>query len=297
MKSTYFKYLIGLITILGLFLTSCTNTTEPLGEEQEQIKKIEYTPTVEEAQQQAEEILLETLKPLIEGSMMSKSASLAKSNSNTYFYIDGWHTWRWEVDESPFGIEDSYNSEGLGKIQFKDGVGTVVPLPDDAEYMFVYLNAHAAFGFVGDNPAGDEVWYDFDAAVKGVDGNPSVVSGQGEYERRWVGLYSEDGENWALTEIHNLYKFFMNQLVFQYDWDNNDYSLTGRVTLANNGIRIIAEFSNSRVAMLNIYQNGALVMQRPFELPNIYENFNIPSLEDLIFGGTFKFPTVLVFGG
>jgi hypothetical protein len=297
MKSKYFKHLFGLIAVLGLLLTSCTNSTEPVGNDLEPVKKIEYTPTVEEAQSQAEELILQTIKPLIEGSAVSNnSVSLGKSSSNaTYFYIDGWHTWRGELDESPFGIEDSYNAEFLGKIQFQDGTLTVQQFPENAQYMFVYLNAHAAFGFVGQDPSGDEVWYDFDATVKGVDGNPSVVTGMGEYERRWVGLYSEDGENWVLTEIHNLYEFFMNQLEFQYDWVNNDYTLDGKVTIKNNGIRIIANFSNSRVAMLDIYQNGVLVNQRPFELPNFYETMNVPSLNDLIFGASFVFPGIIPF--
>ena len=297
MKSTYFKYLFGLITILGLLLSSCTNSTEPVSDNTDQLQKVEYAPTVDEAQKQAEGLLLESIKPLVEGSAVGNvSGSLGKNAGNVaYYFVDGWHTWRGEMDASPFDIEDSYNTEFLGKIQFQDGTYTVQALPEGAEYMLMYLNAHAAFGFVGNDPSGDEVWYDFEGMVKSLDGNPSTVNAAGEYERRWVGLYSADGENWAMTEIHNTYKITINHVLFYYDWVNNDYKLDGMVSIVTNGIRILARFDNSRTAYMEIYQGGTLIGTRLFELPNFYQNMNIPSLNDFIFGAGFAFPFMIPF--
>ncbi len=303
MRSLNFKYLLSLITILGLFLTSCTNTTEPLSENTDSgvIKKIEYTPTVDEAQAQAEGLLIESFKTTLETqavkNLITSTSALGKSNGNsTYFYIDGWHTWRGEIDASPFGIEDSYNAEYLAKIQFQDGTHTAQPLPEGAESMLMYLKAHAALGFVGDDPSGDELWYDFQGAISPLDANPSVVNAQGEYERRWVGLYSEDGENWALTELYNKYQLVLNNVQFFYDWNADDYYLNGIVKIYTNGFKILTRFTNSRTALVEVYYNGSLVKTSQFTLPNFYEIYNIPSLDNWGFGSDFAFPAVLPLG-
>ncbi|MCB0748509.1 MAG: hypothetical protein KDC52_16450 [Ignavibacteriae bacterium] len=297
MKSTYFKYLFSLIAILGLFLTSCTNTTEPVSDNIEGLKKIDYAPTVDEAQTQAQSLITESFKTILEGSTVSNnSSSLGKNTSNsTYSFISGWHTWRGDLIESPFEIQDSYMAQYLAKIQFQDASQNVQVLPDGAKAMLVYLNAHAAFGFVGDDPSGDERWYDFNSVVTPLTGNPSMVSAQGTYERRWVGEYSADGENWELVEIQN--KFFVSakDVKFFYDYVADDYYLLGNITVTTNGIKILARFSNSRTALLEIYQNDVLVSTAQLELPNFYQMFNVPSLENWNFGSGFIFPTPIIF--
>ncbi len=297
MKSTYFKYLLSLIFTLSLFVTSCTNTTDPLNDSNTgSLKQVEYTPTAEQAKEQAEGLLAESFKAIIEGSRVSEgSTSLSKSNSSTYFFIDGWHTWRGNLTESPFDIQDSYNAEYLGKIQFLDGSNKVQILPEGASFMNVYLNAHSAFGFVGDDPSGDEVWYDFSGTVTPLTGNPSNLHATGEYERRWVGLYSTDGENWELTEIHNKYQVNIDGVKFYYDWNADDYRLSGNVYVTTNGFKILVRFSNSRTALVEVYQNGALIGTSQLELPNYYQMFNIPSLNDFSFGSTFTFPILTLF--
>ena len=298
MKSNYFKYFASLIITLSLFITSCSETTDPLNDSDSgSLKKVEYSPTAEQAKEQAEGLILESFKAMVEGSAAGKnySTSLSKSNGSTYFYIDGWHTWRGELDESPFDIEDSYNAEYLGKIQFQDGSHNVQILPEGASYMMLYLNAHSAFGFVGDDPSGDEVWYDFEGQVTPLTGDPSTINAKGNYERRWVGLYSQDGENWELTEIHNKYNVNVDGVKFYYDGAANDYTLSGHVYVTTKGYDIWARFSNSRTAIVEIYQNGALMSSSQMELPNFYQMFNIPSLNDFSFGSSFTFPALISF--
>lgn len=297
MKLFNFKYLFSLIAILGIFLTSCTNTTDPVSDTNtESLKKIEYTPSVEEAQSQAEQILTESFKTILEGNTVSKqNSSLSKSADGTYTFIDGWHTWRGTLSASPFDVPDSYNSEYLAKIQFQNGSQNMQILPTDAQYMLMYLNVHAALGFIGDDPRGDEVWYSFNGAVNPLTGNPSMINSEGTYERRWVGDYSTDGENWQLTEIMYKFAVTISNLKFYYDSNADDFYLSGKVILTSKGIRVVAKFANSRTAKINIYQNGSLVQTTKMELPNFYQVMNIPSLSNWNFGSGFNFPSLLVF--
>lgn len=298
MKLIHFKYLFVLVVASSLFLTSCSNSTDPLSKtDTESLQKIEYTPTTAEAQTQVQGLLTESFKTILEGSVESnQSLALNKSNSNsTYAYISGWHTWRGDLQESPFDIQNSYNAEYLGKIQFQDASNNVQMLPEDAKYMLIYLNAHAALGFIGNDPSGDEVWYNFEGAVTPLTGNPSMINSQGTYERRWVGEYSPDGENWTLTEIQNKYMVKMSNVKFYYNYVANDYYLSGKVVVTNNGIKIVAKFNNSRTAKLEIYQNGVMVNTAQFELPNFYQIFNIPSLNSWNFGSSFTFPILPTF--
>lgn len=291
MKSSNFKYLFGLIVILGLFLASCTNTTEPV----DSINKVEYMPKQAEAEDLAESLLIESFKITTESfvgkELINQSYGLAKSNGGqSYFYFDGWHTWRGEIDASPFGIEDSYNAEYLAKIQFQDGVKAPMQFPQGAQLMLMYLKAHAAFGFVNNEPYGDEVWYDFQGAATPLHGFPTVINAGGEYERRWVGIFN--GED---TEIHYKVQVLANNVQFFYDGNANDFYLNGIVNIAMNGFKVLARFTNSRMAMVEIYQGTTLVGTRQFELPNFYAMMNIPSLNNWNFGANFTFPIPVSF--
>ena len=290
MKTTSVKYLFGLMIFLGLFITSCTNTTEPV----DSIKKVEYIPKISEAQDIAESLVIESFKKTAESfvgtDLMRESKSLAKSaDERSYYYFDGWHIWRGDIEYDLFEIEDSYNAQYLTKVQFLNS-NVAQESPVDAQMMRMYLKAHLAFGFVNDEPYGDEVWYDFEGAATPLNGWPTVVNAGGEYERRWVGMLNEED-----TELHYSVYVGINNVQFYYDWNANDFYLNGIVSVYGNGFKILVRFTNSRTAMVETYQNDALVSTTEMTLPNYYEELNIPSLENWHFGADFIFPVPVLF--
>jgi len=290
MRSANFKYLFGLIILLGIFVTSCTNTTEPV----DSIKKVEYVPKITEAQDLAKALVTESFKTSAESfvgsTLMRESAALGKSNDErTYFYFDNWHTWRGDMEMDLFEIPDSYNAEYLAKIQFQTG-NVPQESPVDAQLMLMYLKAHMAFGFVNNEPYGDEVWYDFTGAATPLDGWPTVINAGGDYERRWVGILNDED-----TELHYKVQVGINNVQFFYDWNINDFYLNGIVTVYGNGFKILIRFTNSRIAMMETYQGTTLVATSEFALPNFYELMNIQSLENWNFGADFAFPLPILF--
>lgn len=290
MKSGHFKYLFGLILILGIFVTSCTNSTEPV----DSIKKVEYTPKISEAEDIAKELVTEAFKTSAESfvgtSMMNQSAALNKTNDgHTYFYFDNWHTWRGEIEEALFEIPDSYNAEYLAKLQFRAN-NEPQQLPEGANMMLMYLNAHVAFGFVNNEPYGDEAWYNFEGSATPLTGYPTVINAGGEYERRWVGILNDED-----TELHYKVYIGINNVEFVYDMYADDFYLDGIVTVHGNGFKILVRFTKSRTAMVETYQGTQLVGTSQFTLPNYYAIMNIPSLNDWNFGSGFIFPNPILF--
>jgi len=290
MKSASFKYLFGLILILGIFVTSCTNSTEPV----DSVKKVEYSPKISEAEDLAQELVTEAFKTSAESfvgsSMMNQSAALNKTNDeNSYFYFDNWHTWRGDIEEDLFEIEDSYNAEYLAKIQFQNNR---IPQQsaENAQMMLMYLKAHVAFGFVNEEPYGDEAWFNFEGAATPLNGWPTVINAGGEYERRWIGILND-----VDTELHYKVYLGINNVQFFYDWQADDFYLNGIVTVYGNGFKILVRFTNSRTAMVETYQGEQLVGTSQFTLPNYYAMINIPSLTDWDFGSGFIFPTPILF--
>jgi hypothetical protein len=287
---TLTKSLFGLMIFLGLFITSCTNTTEPV----DSVKKVEYIPKISEAQDIAESLVTESFKKTAESfigtDLMKESAALGKSNDEqTYYYFDGFHIWRGDMEYALFDIEDSYNAQYLTKVQF---LNNNVPQqsPVDAQMMRMYLNAHFAFGFVGNEPYGDEVWYDFEGAATPLNGWPTVINAGGEYERRWVGTLNDED-----TELHYSVYVGINNVQFFYDWNADDFYLNGIVTVYGNGFKILIRFTNSRTASVETYQNDSLVSITEMTLPNYYQELNIPSLENWHFGADFAFPIPVIF--
>lgn len=275
---------------LGLFITSCTNTTEPV----DSIKKVEYIPKISEAQDLTKSLVIESFKKTAESfvgkELMKGAASLGKSNDErTYYYFDGWHIWRGDIENAIFDIEDSYNAEYLSKVQFlKNAVPQQSPV--DADVMRMYLKAHFAFGFVNNEPYGDEVWYDFEGAATPLNAWPTVINAGGEYERRWVGVLDD-----VDTELHYSVYVGINNVQFFYDWNVNDYYLNGVVKAYGNGFKILIKFNNSRTGTVETYQNDQLISITELTLPNFYEEFNIPSLDNWNFGADFMFPIPIIF--
>ncbi|GBD90812.1 hypothetical protein BMS3Abin04_01532 [bacterium BMS3Abin04] len=285
---------LSLFLLLGLFLSSCTNSTEPV-----KPKQLVYNPTVQEAQQQSDAILNETVKQLSESMAgyskipVAPHKALGKvSDSRDYYYFDGWHIWRGEIDKNPFGIPEAYAAEYLAKIQFKDSNHNVKEFPDSAAYMGMYLQAHAAFGFVDGQPYGDEVWYNYEGNATPLS-DQTTINGHGTYERRWAGVYN--GED---TELHYKLEMVLKNLVFTYDFHADDYTLNGNIVAYVNNyngpenayIKMIIRFNNSRTGLIEVYMNGSLVKTYSLELPNFYQIYNLPSLKTWNFGSEFNFP-------
>lgn len=304
MRTKSIKYMLNLMTLLGIFLTSCTNTTEPLSHDSDAsaIKKIEYTPTVAQAKTQTESVMKGIFKSVSTSFIGSKllNNSLAKSNDGiNYTYQNDWHTWNANMGYEFDGIDNLYQLDYLSKIQFQDGTSTSQVQPNGAKYMFMFLNSHASYGFVSDDPYGDEVWFNYEGVATPLLGNPSRTSIFGNYERRWVGDYSEDGENWELIEIHYNVDFGINDVEFFYDSENNDFYLNGIVAFYMNGFKILARFTNSRIALVEVYGGDSttdtLIETYQYELPNYYQTINIPSLEYWDFNLTLILPTPIIF--
>lgn len=276
--------------ILGLLITSCDNSTEPTNS----IKQVEYTPKISEAQELSQSLVVESVKATAESmlgkTLLNTEAPLAKTNdTRSYYYFDNWHVWRGDIEYALFDIPDSYNAEYLAKLQFLNN-GQPQQFAEGATRMNMYLNAHMAFGFVNNEPYGDEVWYDFEGMVSPLNGWPSIINAGGEYERRWVGQLDD-----VDTELHYSVMVGMNNLEFYYDWNINDYYLNGIVTVYGNGFKILIRFTNSRTALMETYQGETLVSTQQITLPNYYEQMNIPSLENWNFGADFIFPTPIAF--
>lgn len=292
MKNIKFKYLFSLIITLGLFVTSCTNeTTEPTTS----VNKIEYEPTQKETNAQADDLLNETMQAvsemIIKQSFVKTPANqLAKSqDKHDYYYFAGKHIWRGEINDTIFGYSNAYTAEYLAKLGFIDSSGAPQYWPGGALKMEGSLKAHSALGFVDGQPYGDEYWYRFNGVVTPTTAFPSVVNFQGEYERRWVGVYN--GED---TELHYLVRTYAQNLKYYYRFTDNDYWLDGSVNVLIGPYKLVFRFNNSRKAYIKVYKNGAVVQTRMLILPNFYEMFNVPSLnavEDMDFGSMFTFPT------
>ncbi len=293
-KTRKLKLVLSSLLLLGFIFTSCTNNTEPAND----IQKLVYNPTQQEAKDQSEAMIKETVKQITEsmaGYSKLPDSLLGKANdSRDYYYFAGWHTWRGEIDKSPFGMTDAYTAEYLAKIQFQDGSKNVQKNPDGAEYMRMYLNAHIAFGFVNGEPYGDEVWYEYDGNVTPLTANPSIINGEGTYERRWVGVMN--GQD---TELHYKWEIVLNDIEFRYDYIANDFSLTGNIMIYVNNYNsnddalytMMFRFNNSRFGLVEVYRNGQLIQTYGLEIPNFYEIYNLPSLENWEFGASFEFPT------
>ena len=298
-RKTLSKVGLSLFLSLGLFLSSCTNSTEPV-----KPKQLVYNPTVQEAQQQSDAILSETVKQLSESMAgyskipVAPHKALGKvSDSRDYYYFDGWHVWKGTLNQNPFGIPGAYNADYLAKIQFKDNNYNVKEFPDSAEYMGMYLNAHAAFGFVDGQPYGDEVWYNYEGNATPLS-DQTTLNGHGTYERRWAGVYN--GED---TELHYKLEILLKNLVFTYDYHADDYTLYGNIVAYVNNynaqgayIKLMIRFNNSRTALIELYRNGSLVKTYSFELPNFYQLYNLPSLKTWNFGPGFNFPAPIPLG-
>ncbi len=291
MKNIKFKYLFSLIITLGLFITSCTTkTTEPAS-----VNKIEYQPTQKESNTQADQLLKETMQTVSE--MIIKQSfvktpenKLAKTEDKTdYYYFAGKHIWRGNISREVFGHPEGFTAQYLAKLGFMDSSGAPQFWPGGSLKMEGSLKAHASLGFVDGKPYGDEYWYRFQGAVTPTTAFPSLVNFQGEYERRWVGIYN--GED---TELHYLIRLNTQNLKYFYRFANNDYWLDGFVTVLMGKYKIVFRFNNARKAYVKVYQNGTVVQTRIIQLPNFYEMFNVPSLnsvQDMDFGSLFDFPS------
>ncbi len=299
------KILFVFIFTIGFFVASCQSSSEPTDE-----NTLSYNPSQNEVIQQTEElvtnVLDQTTNILAGYRTMNETTNLNKVSDEGSLYdgfLDGWHVWRGDIRSNPFGIEGAYNADYLGKIQFKDNTDKTVESPQDADRIRTYLNSHAAFGFVEDQPYGDEVWYNFDGDISQLDGNPSVIGLFGKYERRWFGLYND-----VETEIHyNVWLDFDN-LQLYYSGQNNDFTLFGdaiayfnpdepsaNVTNANIIIKadykIVINFDNSRIGKAKVYDNdNNVVNEFDHYIPNYYEIYNLPSIENWQMGVNFKFP-------
>ena len=291
MKSFNFKYAYSLVIILGLFVSACnTETTEPVS-----INKIEYQPTQKESAEQSDLMVEETMGIVSEMIMKqsfikNSTSSLAKStDSEDYYYFDGMHIWRGDIARPAFGYEDAYEAEYLAKLGFLDANGNDQFWPAGSNKMMGSLKAHSAFGFVEGLPYGDEVWYDFQGMVTPTTAFPSIVNIQGDYERRWAGVYN--GED---TELHYMIRLQALGLKYYYRFADNDFWLDGTINVQVGMYNTVIRFNNSRNAYIKVYKDGVMVQTYMKELPNFYEMYNIPGLNDAVnvdFGEFFSFPT------
>ncbi len=277
---------IVIISILfSIVLSNCQSNTEP-----KEIVSNTYLPAKQEAQNQTEQIVNETLRQsvstLLGYDKINASSSLSKTNSDDYYYLDNWHVWRGHITKSPFNVEDSYNAEYLAKVQFRNSSQTVVKYPnDDTKYLFWFFKAHGALGFTDSQPYGDEVWYDVEGSATPLKGNPSLISIKGTYDRRWVGI--KDGKD---SEFLYQAKFDFHNLKFYYSFDKNDYWLDGTIDVELAPFMLKVSFNNSRVAETKVYKDGELKNTYMHEYPNFYEIYNIPSLQNWELGLNFEFP-------
>jgi hypothetical protein len=286
MKSKTKIISIVVISILiSLVVSNCQSNTEP-----SEVITNTYLPAKQEAQNQTEKIVNETLKQSISTLLgyqkINTSPTLAKTNSEDYHYLDNWHVWRGHITKSPFNIEDSYNAEYLAKVQFRNSSGAVVQYPnDDTKYLFWYFKAHGALGFTNSEPYGDEVWYDVEGSATPLKANPTLISIKGSYDRRWVGV--KDGQD---SEFLYKAKFDFHNLEFYYSFDKNDYWLNGTIEVNLEPFILKVKFDNSRTAETKVYKDGELKNTYTHEYPNFYEIYNIPSLQNWELGLGFEFP-------
>ena len=312
MKLTIFKKLISIGVLLGLLLVSCSDDTNPLQSDVEgtkTLKKQEFMPSLSQSKAQTESVLSGIMESVAYNNIASYKIGDEPTGGVNYNFLNGWHTWTADISMPVEGIPDAYQLKYLSRVQFQDGTNTVQAQPTGAEVMLMSLNSHGRFGFIGDDPRGDEVWFNYQGGATPLNGNPSMVSIIGNYERRWVGDYSEDGENWETIELHYNVNFLFNSVEFVYDWINNDFTLNG-VVLMNVGEYIfVITFENSRKGTVEIYgdaspflqlrkqvvDNRILVDTYKIEIPNFYEQVDIPSLNEWNFNllGVFPAPIVL----
>ncbi len=280
--------IISIVVISFLFsiiLNNCQSNTEP-----KSIESNTYLPTKQEAQDQAEKIVNETLgqsiSTLLGYQKINTSPSLSKTNSEDYYYIDNWHVWRGHITKSPFNIEDSYNAEYLAKVQFRNSSNNVVQYPDnDTKYLFWFYKAHGALGFTNSEPYGDELWYDVQGSASPLKGNPTFINIKGTYDRRWVGI--KDGHD---SEFLYKAKFNFHNLEFYYSVNQNDYRLNGTIEVDLAPFILKISFDNSRTGKTEVYKDGKLTNTYLHEYPNFYEIYNIPSLQNWELGLNFEFP-------
>jgi len=301
------KFLFVFIFTIGFYLSSCQSSSEPADE-----NLLSYNPSQNEVIQQTEEIVAnvldQTTNILAGYSTMQESTNLNKVNDEGSFYdgfLDGWHVWRGDIRSNPFGIEGAYNADYLGKIQFRNTSDETVEAPQDADRIRIYLRSHAAFGFVEGQPFGDEVWYDFEGDISQLDGNPAKIGLFGKYERRWFGLYNDEE-----TEIqYNVWLDFEDLKLF-YSGANNDFTLLGDAIAFFNpdepsnpdpapdhsiiikaDYKVVITFNNSRVGKGKVYDNdNNLIREFDHYIPNYYEIYNLPSIENWQMGVNFQFP-------
>lgn len=297
------KILFVFIFTISLFIASCQSSSEPTDE-----NTISYKPSQNEVIQQTEElvsnVLDQTTNILAGYRTMNETTNLNKVSDDGSFYdgfLDGWHVWRGDIRSNPFGIEDAYKAEYLGKIQFKDNEDNTVELAQDADRIRTYLNSHAALGFVEGQPYGDEVWYNFDGEISQLDGNPAIIGLFGKYERRWFGLYND-----VETEIQYSVWLDFDDLKLFYSGMNNDFTLLGDAIayfnpdekseyVTNVNIKseymVVISFNNSRIGKAKVYdQENNVVREFDHYIPNYYEIYNLPSIENWQMGVNFEFP-------